>query len=561
MKTLLIFISLPLTLLFSEKSFSQSYDSVVIKNLKQHIYYLASDKLQGRLTGSKGEKQASAYIIKQYKSIGITPMGSDGSFLQSFTFSNGKKPNGKNEFVINTHKLNINQDYYPINVSASGKAKGSVVDVGYGIAAAAINYDSYKAQADLKGKIFLMECSTPDGDDPHSKFQPYADVKSKVDAAVAKGAIAIIFTNTNDKADDLSANLDIKSFEATIPVVFVKADTWKKLKRTELNVAELTVHLKKISVTGHNVVGFLDNHTANTIVVGAHYDHLGHNELGGSLYRGAPAIHNGADDNASGTAGVIELARWLAKNEVTEKNNFLFINFSGEEEGLYGSKAWVSHPTYDTSKISFMINIDMIGRYRTEKGLEIDGLGTSPEAFNFIRTIVFDSLKFVLKDNGTGPSDHTSFYLENIPVLFFFTGNHEDYHKPTDDADKVNYPGEMEVLKFTERLLQHLDNSGALSFSKTKDSGSGDIPMFKVRLGIVPDYSFEGPGLRIDGVDEGQPASKAGMQKGDVILSLGDFQVADIYAYMKALASFHKGDTTKAKVKRNNQEVQLQVTF
>jgi hypothetical protein len=208
-----------------------------------------------------------------------------------------------------------------------------------------------------------------------------------------------------------------------------------------------------------------------------------------------------------------------------------------------------------------MINIDMIGRYRSEKGLEIDGLGTSPDAFNFIRTMTFDSLKFILKDGGIGPSDFTSFYLANIPVLAFFTGTNEDYHKPTDDADKINYSGELEVLKFIEHILLHLDSSGTLLFSKTKEPEGGDVPQFKVRLGIIPDYSFEGPGLRVDGIDEGQPASKAGLQKGDIILSLGDFNIADIYVYMKALSSFHKGDTTQVKVKRSDKELEMKVTF
>jgi aminopeptidase YwaD len=545
----------------SVKIFAAGNDSIIIRNLKRHIYYLADDKLEGRLAGSKGEKLASSYIIEQYKKMSIAPMGNDGSFLQAFTFDNGKKASGKNELAINTHTLKLNEDYFPLNVSANGKVKGSIVDVGYGISAPAIDYDSYKGQLDLRGKIFLMESSTPDGDDPHSKYAPYADVKTKVDAAVLKGAIAIIFTNTNDKADDPSANLDIKSFESPVPVVFIKSGAWQQAKRDQLNVARITVHLKKISVTGHNVIGFLDNHAATTIVLGAHYDHLGHNELGGSLYRGAPQIHNGADDNASGTAGVIELARWLATNGVTEKSNFLFINFSGEEEGLYGSKAWVAHATYDTSKISCMINMDMIGRYRTEKGLEIDGLGTSPDAFNFIRTLTFDTLRFKLSDNGTGPSDHTSFYLENIPVLFFFTGNHDDYHKPTDDADKINYTGELEVLKFIEHILLHLDNNKIIAFSKTKEPDTGEVPMFKVRLGIVPDYSFEGPGLRVDGVDDGLAAAKAGIEKGDIILSLGEFQISDIYAYMHALAAFHKGDTTNAGVQRNTKQLKLKVTF
>ncbi|MEO5675214.1 MAG: M20/M25/M40 family metallo-hydrolase [Chitinophagales bacterium] len=540
--------------------YSYGQDSVVM-NLKKHIYYLSSDKLQGRLTGSKGEKKASAYIIRQYKDIGIVPRGFQGSFLQTFSIRSGKKPVGKNQLVINTHKLTLNQDYYPLNASSDGKIKGSVADVGYGIAAPAINYDSYKSQIDLKGKIFLMEAGTPDGQDPHSKYGPYADVKSKVEAAVAKGAIGIIFTNSNDQSEEPDPSLNIRSFEATIPVIFIKSNALKEARRDQLNVAEITVHLEKISVTGHNVIGFLDNHAPATIVIGAHYDHLGRNELGGSLFRGEPEIHNGADDNASGTAGVIELARWLASNGTTEKNNFLFINFSGEEEGLHGSKSWLSHATYDTSKINFMINMDMIGRYGSEKGLQIDGLGTSPDAFGFIRTTSFDSLKLRFSDNGIGPSDHTSFYLENIPVLFFFTGYQEDYHKPTDDADKINYSGERDILRLIQHLIMELDKKGTLRFSKTKSTGNEEIPQFKVRLGIVPDYSFEGNGLRVDGVNEGEPASKAGILKGDVIISLGDYTVTDIYAYMHALAAHKKGDTAPVKILRNSQEIQLKVTF
>jgi len=558
-KNLILLVS---AIVLSYHAFAGPGDSITtVANLKQHIGYLASDELQGRLTGSKGEKMSYEYIIKQYKAMGLQPMGKDGSFLQSFPYDAGKKTEGKNEMIVNGQQVELTNDYYPLNISANKKAKNAIVDVGFGISAPPIHYDSYQGMRDLTGKIFLMECSTPDGDDPHSKYAPYADIKSRVDNAVAKGASAIIFTNTNEKADDLKSNLDIKSFQSTIPIVFIKGDAWKKVKRDQLNVAEFVVNLKTISVTGHNVVAFVDNHSSSTIVIGAHYDHLGHNEFGGSLYRGAPAIHNGADDNASGTAGIIELARWIETNGITEKNNYLFINFSGEEEGLIGSKYWVEHSTYDTSKINCMINLDMVGRYRSEKGLEIDGLGTSPDAFSFLHHFTFDSLKFILKDEGTGPSDHTSFYLANIPVLFFFTGTHEDYHKPSDDADKINYAGEYEVLKCIEHVIIHLDDAGKLAFTKTKEVDTNDVPQFKVRLGIIPDYSFEGPGLRIDGVDDGKPAANAGLQKGDIIMKMGDFTISDIMVYMKALASFNKGDTTKVIAKRGEKEMEFQVTF
>ncbi|MCY7410588.1 MAG: M28 family peptidase, partial [Chitinophagales bacterium] len=474
---------------------SQSIDSSLIVNLKNHIYFLASDKLEGRQTGSKGEAAASKYIMSNYKKLALEPMGSNGSYLQEFKYDVGKKTTGKNTLTINAKTIVLNVEYFPINASGNGKVKGSIVDVGYGISASAIKYDSYSGMTDIKGKIFLMECSTPDGDSPHSQYGPYADVKSKVEAAKAKGAIAVIFTNTNDKADDLEANLDRKSFDAGIPVIFLKADAWKKVKREQFNVLELRVTLEKITVTGHNVVAFLDNHATNTILIGAHYDHLGYNEYGGSLYRGEKAIHNGADDNASGTAGVIELARFFSSNNITEKNNFIFLNFSGEELGLVGSKNWIANPTYDSSKINFMVNMDMIGRYNAEKGMEIGGLGTSPVAFEFIRSFSFDSLKLKLTDGGTGPSDETSFYLANIPVLNFFTGSHEDYHKPSDDADKVNYAGEAKILRMIENIVLQVDGKGVLPFSKTKQTDNGDVPEFKVKLGIIPDYLYECEGL------------------------------------------------------------------
>jgi hypothetical protein len=545
--------------IFSQSPQENPADALM--RIKEQVTFLSDDKLQGRLTGSKGEKQAASYIIKQYKAAGLKPAGAGGSWLQPFPYNAGKKAEGKNELIINGQSLAITEDYFPVNLSANAKAKGSIVDVGFGMAAPKIRYDSYSGLRDLKGKIFLIECSTPDGDNPHSQYAPFADIKLRVDQAIEKGAVAIIFTNSNEKADDLKPNLDIHTTDATIPVIFIKAAAWKKVKRDQLNVAEMVVSLKTVSVTGHNVAGYLDNNSTSTIVIGGHYDHLGYNEFGGSLHRGEKGIHNGADDNASGTTGVMELARRLANNGITEKNNFLFLCFSGEEQGLIGSKYWVEHATYDTAKINFMINLDMIGRYRSDKGVQVSGLGTSPEKFEFIRRLTFDTLKIIPGEQGTGPSDHTSFYLANIPVLFFFTGTHEDYHKPSDDAPLVNYQGEYEIIRLIEKIVMTLDGEGTLPFAKTKQTDNADVPQFKVRLGIIPDYAFEGPGLRVDGVNDGQPAADAGIKKGDIILSIGSFPISDIMAYMKALASFQKGDQAPVKVKREAQEVELKVTF
>jgi len=314
------------------------------------------------------------------------------------------------------------------------------------------------------------------------------------------------------------------------------------------------------TVTSQNVAAYLDNGAEYTIVIGAHYDHLGLGHDRNSLDANpAGKIHNGADDNASGTAGVVELARYFAQNGVKEQHNFLFLCFSGEELGLYGSKKYTETPTIDLSKVSFMVNMDMIGRLNEEKRLMVGGVGTAPDFVPTINSAKGD-LTIKLDSAGVGPSDHTSFYLKNIPVLFFFTGQHSDYHKPTDDVEKVNFSGEKKVLDFAVRVIESLDKTPKLTFQETK-ARQEDTPRFKVTLGIMPDYTWEGEGVHVDGVTDGKPAAKAGVQKGDIITGLGDFQVKTIQDYMKALAAFKKGDSTTVKVKRASEEKMLPVTF
>ena len=541
-------------------AFASPPDSTLVEHLKEHIYYLASDKLSGRNTGSKGEKRSYAYISEQYKKMGLLPKGESG-FLQPFNFTYGKKMSGKNQLMLNGEVLQLDEDFYPLNFSANGKVKGKIVDVGFGIVAPSIGYDSYQNLSNLKGNIYLIECSTPEGDSPHSKYSPFADIKTRIQHAKSKGAIAVIFTNTTQDAEDLKANLEMNSATEEIPVIFLKASTLKKYRQDEFNTASITTNLEKISLTGHNIAAFIDNGAPLTVVIGAHYDHLGYGEYGNSLYRGEPGIHNGADDNASGTAAVVELARYFKNNGIKENNNYLFLNFSGEELGLIGSKYWLEHATIDTSKINFMVNMDMIGRYDPEKGMEISGLGTSPEAFNFIRAISYDGLKFKQGESGTGPTDHASFYYANIPVLNFFTGTHEDYHKPSDDADKINYTAEASIIQLIESIVIQLDDNGQLPFVRTKETDLSNVPRFKVRLGIIPDYLFDGTGLRVDGVDDGKPAALAGIKKGDIIVAIGDFIISDIMAYMKALAAFKSGDTTTIVVKRGDMNVEMQATF
>ena len=314
--------------------------------------------------------------------------------------------------------------------------------------------------------------------------------------------------------------------------------------------------------TAYNVVGYIDNKAANTIIIGAHYDHLGLGNQGSSLeLNSANKIHNGADDNASGTSGVIELARYFQENKKKEKYNFLFICFSGEELGLFGSKYFTEHPTIDLTRINYMVNMDMIGRLNAGRELSISGTGTSPVFEPLLKKLTKDKFNAKLDSSGTGPSDHTSFYLKDIPVLHFFTGSHNDYHKPGDDADKINYEGEVDVLNLIIKMIEELDSEPKLAFLQTKSNTMNEARSFKVTLGVMPNYTATVAGLQVDGVTEGRPAQKAGILPGDVITKIGDRDIKDIEQYMEALGVFEKGQTVPVKVIRNKKEVTLSLTF
>lgn len=311
------------------------------------------------------------------------------------------------------------------------------------------------------------------------------------------------------------------------------------------------------TITGRNILAYIDNKASQTIVIGAHYDHLGWGS-DGSLYRGEEkAIHNGADDNASGVAVMLNLAGKL--KETNKGNNYLFMAFSGEEMGLLGSNYFVKNATVNTDSINYMLNMDMVGRLKADSTLAVYGTGTSP-IFKQVVTATNDNFKIVEHESGVGPSDHTSFYLNDIPVLHFFTGQHEDYHRPSDDSDKLNYEGMNLISEFIFNIITDLDDNGELAFRKTKNEGK-DTPRFKVTLGVVPDYLYSDKGMRIDGVSEDKPAKKAGLLKGDVVIKLGDYDVPDMMGYMKALSKFEKGSTTIIKFERDGEILEAQVTF
>ena len=388
-------------------------------------------------------------------------------------------------------------------------------------------------------------------------------IKTKAANAAKKRATAFLIYNTSDIKDELQFDAKSKAELSGIPIIYITKAAKEKYLKDE--TASLDIQLKTEIVDkkryGHNVIGYLDNNAVNTIIIGAHYDHLGYGEDHNSLYTGTtPQIHNGADDNASGTAALIELSK-LLKASKYKNNNYLFICFSGEELGLFGSKYFTDHPTIDFTKANYMINLDMVGRLNdSTHGLNIGGYGTSPV---WGQTLSANDKFFKIKfdSSGSGPSDHTSFYRKDIPVLFFFTGVHSDYHKPSDDAEKINYTGEWMVLKYIYKLIEDVNNKGKLGFAKTRETASNSKTSFKVSLGIMPDYTFSGIGVKADGISEGKIAQKVGIKTGDVIVQLGDYKFTDVQTYMETLNKFNKGDATKVKVKRGREELVFDIVF
>jgi len=533
-------------------------DTDLKTNLKKHIVTLSSDEFMGRETATKGEELAMEYIIAQFKEAGLKPKG-EKKFVQEFKFTEGANIGAGTQLYINDKSFKLNEDFYPLQYSGNGVVTGYTVKVGYGIFAPKLSYDDYKGSANIAKKIFVIESSTPDGNDPHGKYGDY-DLAQRVEVAKSKGAIAVIFLNSDTAMENPKADFMHKFSSSTIPVVFAWGEAARMLKNDVILNCTVGAEIQKIEKIGHNVIGFIDNKAAATVVIGAHYDHLG---MGGegSLFRGDAAVHNGADDNASGIAALIELGRML-KGASYKNNNYLIMAFSGEEKGLLGSNYYIKHPVISNRKINYMINMDMLGRLKPDEPvLIINGTGTSSAWYTVIDTAGMQGLRIKTSDGGVGPSDQTSFYLDSIPAIHFFSGTHSDYHKPTDDEPLINYDGEIKIVRIIYDLVAKLDSKGKIDFIKTKDDSNEDAPRFKVTLGVVPDYAFEGEGMRIDGVSDGRPAAKAGLLKGDIVIQLGENKITDMMTYMKALGKFTKGETTKVKVKRGTETVEKDITF
>ncbi|MFZ1331599.1 MAG: M28 family peptidase [Flavobacteriales bacterium] len=532
-------------------------DSIAIAHMQTDVRFLASDALEGRESGTPGEKLAADHVVEQFKFIGLKPMGDDGTFLQAFTFNGQPELGSANRLNIGRSVLKLNEQFYPLAFSASAGVRGKVMKVGYGIDAPDLDQNDY-ANIETQGRIVAINISSPDGIHPHSKYLAYHDLHARAEKAIEKGAIGVLFYTDDPDVEVPSEELNAKVTACKVPVVFVKGNLHIDLI-VDNNPCVINTDIQRPQLTAYNVVGLLDNGAEHVAVMGAHFDHLGWGDEG-SLHRGEKAIHNGADDNASGVATIIQLARDLTNIENAKANDVLFIAFSGEEKGLFGSNYWTKHPTVPIEELNYMINLDMVGRLDTSGVIGINGVGTSP-AWADVDSLAAGDLRTKTTSSGVGPSDHTSFYLQGVPAIHFFTGTHEDYHKPSDDEEKVNYEGMVRVMRYIEALVVDLNDNGKLEFTKTMDTNSEDVPRFKVTLGVVPDYLFDGNGMRIDGVTEGKPASNAGLRPGDVVIKMGPVDVTDMMSYMKGLSVFNAGDTAPVTVVRDGKEIETSVTF
>lgn len=588
--------------------------TTALERLKKDMATLASEEMAGRVTGSAEIDKAAEYIAESFKESGLTPCGKDGTWFQPFTFTYGASKLGKPvSLKLGDTELTYAKEFNPTGMSPSGKANAGLVFVGYGLSLKDPAYDDY-ANVDVKGKIAVILRRAPRWDQKDNPYQKgdnanAAALIDKADLAAKKGAIGVIFLNdrslAKDKDELLTFQRDLFGTQAKIPLVHVKRAAFEKLldgktlndieeaiekedKPQSFEVKDATASMEvtvlKPVIEAKNVVGTLPGAgplADEVIVIGAHYDHVGRNEhnnsTGGQSAKGK--IHYGADDNASGTCGLLELARRFGAMKNRQGRRLVFVAFTGEELGLFGSKHYANNPIFPLEKTAIMLNMDMIGRSK-----EVDDGGTKKDrlviyghgtAEGLEKIVDAASAKFDFKlfkvPGGSGPSDHDSFYKKKIPVLFFFTGTHPDYHKPTDTADRINYEAMAKVVDYVELYANHFSTTlerpkyvsvrGGFEDPTDERRRTGGRTAGMPRLGITPgNYGEEDKGVLVDAVAEGGAAEKAGIKAGDFIIEIAGKPVKNMEGYMAALTGQKPGVEIEIVVERKKETLKLKIT-
>jgi hypothetical protein len=567
------------------------------------VKFLASKNLKGRGTGTPELEKAAAFIAAKFRSFGLEPI--DGkSYYQAFSVTTNAKLGKDNRFAYTADgrhiKLVFRDDFMPFNFSARDKMSGAVVFAGYGITAPEYNYDDYKG-IDARDKIVLIMRHEPQEFDEKSIFAgkvytQHSQFWSKASNAKMHGARGVVLMN--DRAAHPGEADDLEKFaesagpgDAGIPFVQIRyeiAERWfavagknpdeiqkgidqdlqpRSFAFPDALQVDANLDVERVVKTAHNVAGYLPGTTDEYVVIGAHYDHLGLGEQFSLAPSLAGTIHPGADDNASGTAGVIELARWFA-TQPKQKRGILFLTFAGEELGLLGSSYFVNHPLRPLDKDVTMINMDMIGRVRDGK-VFIGGVGTGTTLKKLLEEVTPKyRLHIDYSEAGYGSSDHTSFTTKQVPVLFFFSGLHADYHKPSDTWDKIDAPDAAKLLQLVAEVGEDLrEASDRPLFVRVKEpehagdvagSGSGHSG-YGPDFGSIPDFGEGVKGVKFADIREGSPAAKAGLKAGDVLVEFDGKPIQNLYDFTYALRAKKPGDEVMVKVVRGSEAVVVKV--
>ncbi|NOU47267.1 MAG: M28 family peptidase [Bacteroidales bacterium] len=570
-------------------SFAQQ-QNISVESIRTNLSWLASDSLKGRFPGTAEDAITASYIKNEFEKAGLSFF--DNNAFQSFEVVTSVLPGNNNSLLIDGISGTYNSDYSVFGFSANASSESDVVFAGFGMI---IDTDSLKwndyENIDVSGKWVLVLKGDPEPENNDSKFIPFADTRAKAMYAKDKGAAGILFIGgkMNNPKDEIApllfersvissgiAAIDLKAawaakllFPVTPALDSIESLMMKGIKPDVFKIGckvNAVTELIQQKVTTHNIVGYIEGNDAilknEYIIIGAHYDHLGFGGEGsGSRMPDTVAVHHGADDNASGVSGIIGLSAQIAKNKIGFKRSLIVVAFSAEEMGLLGSRYFVKNLPVPKVNIIAMLNFDMIGRLNEKKSISVGGTGTAVEWEPMLNDLTAESgLTMAFSPEGFGASDHASFYAEDIPVLFFSTGAHADYHTPMDVWEKINFEGLKMVLDLGDAMLvKLLNSSNRLTFQEAgpKERTTGRRG-FKVTLGIMPDFtSTETDGLGVGGVTKGAPAERAGMLKGDKIVGLNGMPVGTIYDYMNRLKQLKPGQRVNVDIVRNGAKIVL----